>query len=64
MLTRAREGYVNDMTKEKNKIHYALESCGIKLSSVLADIFGKSGRYLLNSLLNGVELEEMMKAYQ
>jgi transposase len=23
-LTRAREGYVNDMTREKNRIHYAL----------------------------------------
>jgi len=60
-LTRAREGYVNDMTREKNRIHHALESCGIKLSSVLADVFGKSGRYLLNSLLDGVELEEMIK---
>jgi len=49
-LTRAREGYVNDMTREKNRIHHSLESCGIKLSSVLADIFGKSGRYLMNSL--------------
>jgi transposase len=60
-LTRAREGYVTDMTREKNKIHHALESCGIKLSSVLADVFGKSGRYLLNCLLEGVELEEMIK---
>ena len=60
-LTRAREGYVTDMTREKNKIHHALESCGIKLSSVLADVFGKSGRYLLNCLLDGVELEEMIK---
>ena len=50
-LTRAREGYVNDMTRVKNRIHHALESCGIKLSSVLADIFGKSGRYLLNSMM-------------
>jgi transposase len=60
-LTRAREGYVTDMTREKNRIHHALESCGIKLSSVLADVFGKSGRYLLNSMLDGVELEEMIK---
>jgi transposase len=60
-LTRAREGYVTDMTREKNRIHHALESCGIKLSSVLADVFGKSGRYLLQSLLDGVELEEMIK---
>jgi transposase len=60
-LTRAREGYVTEMTREKNKIHHALESCGIKLSSVLADVFGKSGRYLLSCLLEGVELEEMIK---
>ena len=60
-LTRAREGYVNDMTREKNRIHYALESCGIKLSSVLADIFGKSGQYLLNSILDGVSIEEIIE---
>ena len=60
-LTRAREGYVNDMTREKNRIHHSLESCGIKLSSVLADIFGKSGRYLMNSLMDGVDIEEILK---
>lgn len=60
-LTRAREGYVNDMTREKNRIHHALESCGIKLSSVLADIFGKSGRYLLDSLLDGGDIEEIIE---
>jgi len=26
-LTRAREGYVNDMTREKNRIHHALDKC-------------------------------------
>jgi transposase len=60
-LTRAREGYVNDKTREKNKINHALESCGIKLSSVLADIFGKSGRYLLNSLLDGIDIEAIIE---
>jgi transposase len=60
-LTRAREGYVNDMNRVKNRIHHALESCGIKLSSVLADIFGKSGRYLLNSLLDGISIEEIIE---
>jgi transposase len=60
-LTRAREGYVNDMTREKNRIHHSLESCGIKLSSVLADIFGKSGRYLMTSLMNGVGIEEILQ---
>ncbi len=60
-LTRAREGYVNDMSREKNRVHHCLESCGIKLSSVLADIFGKSGRYLLNSLLDGISIEEIIE---
>ena len=60
-LTRAREGYVNDMTREKNRIHHCLEGCGIKLSSVLSDIFGKSGRYLLNSLLEGINIDEIIK---
>ncbi len=60
-LTRAREGYVNDMNRGKNRIHHCLESCGIKLSSVLADIFSKSGRYLLNSLLSGIDIEEIIE---
>jgi transposase len=63
-LTRAREGYVNDLIRAKNRIHHELERCGIKLSSVLADIFSKSGRYLLNSLLDGECIEEILKAFQ
>ncbi len=38
-LTRARELYVDDMTREKNRIHHVLDSCCIKLSSVISDIF-------------------------
>jgi transposase len=60
-LTRIREGYVNDMTREKNRVHHALESCGIKLSSVLSDIFGKSGRYVLNGLLEGRTIDDILK---
>ncbi len=60
-LLRAREGYVNDMTREKNRIHHALESCGIKISSVLSDIFGKSGRYILDCLLEGLEIDDILK---
>ena len=60
-LTRIREGYVNDMTREKNRVHHALESCGIKLSSVLSDIFGKSGRYVLNGLLEGWTIDDILK---
>jgi transposase len=40
-LTRARERYVNDLTREKNRVHKSLDSCNITLSSVLSNIFGK-----------------------
>jgi transposase len=60
-LTRIREGYVNDMTREKNRIHHALDSCGIKLSSVLTDIFGKAGQTILNGLLEGRTIDDILK---
>ena len=60
-LTRIREGYVNDMTREKNRIHHALDSCGIKLSSVLSDIFGKAGQTILNGLLEGRTIDDILK---
>jgi hypothetical protein len=52
-LTRARENLVNNSTQMKNRIHQALKSSCIKISSVLSDIFGKSGRYILDGLLEG-----------
>jgi len=59
-LTRARERYVDDMTREKNRIHHVLDSCCIKLSSVISDIFGKTGRYILNCLLEGMDIDEII----
>ncbi len=60
-LTRAREGYVKQMTQEKNKIHHSLDSACIKLASVVSDIFGKSGMYLLNSILEGKDIDEIVE---
>lgn len=60
-LTRIKEGYVNDMTREKNRIHHVLDSCGIKLSSVLTDIFGKAGQAILNGLLEGRTIDAILK---
>jgi len=60
-LTRIREGYVNDMTREKNRIHHALESCRIKLSSVLSDVFGKAGQSILSGLLEGRTIDDILK---
>lgn len=60
-LTRAREGYVRDLSKEKSRVHQILESCSIKLASVISDIFGKSGMHILNGLLGGICIEEVLK---
>lgn len=60
-LTRTREAYVRDMSKEKNRIHHVLESCSIKLASVISDVFGKSGMHILNGLLNGMSIEDVLK---
>ena len=59
-LTRARENLVNNSTQMKNIIHQALESSCIKISSVLSDIFGKSGRYILDCLLEGKTIDEIL----
>ncbi len=59
-LTRARESYIKQMTQEKNKVHDALDSSCIKLASVISDIFGKSGRYILNGLLDGRSIDQIL----
>jgi transposase len=59
-LTRARESYVKQMTQEKNKVHDALDSSCINLASVISDIFGKSGRHILNGLLTGMNIDQIL----
>lgn len=60
-LTRARERYVDDKTRVKNRIHHILDSNCIRLSSVLSNIFGKSGRYILNCILEGMDIDEIIE---
>jgi transposase len=48
-------------TTIKNRITHELEAACIKLSSVLSDIFGKSGRHIVDGLLNGMDLEEILE---
>ena len=60
-LTRAREGLVKIRTQLKNKIHRDLSSSHIKLSSAVADIFGKSGMHILRGLIEGQSVEEIIE---
>lgn len=56
-LTRYRRKLVNDATAEKNRIHKILQDGNIKMTTYITDIFGVSGRALLESLINGEVLE-------
>jgi transposase len=60
-LTRAREGLVKIRTQFKNKIHRDLSSSHIKLSSVVTDIFGKSGLHILRGMLDGKSIDDIIK---
>jgi transposase len=52
-LTRYRSSLVADRARLVNRIHKVLEDTNIKLSSVVTDITGKSGRAILKALLEG-----------
>jgi transposase len=60
-LTRSRENYVKMRRQVNNRIHHELESASIKLSSILSDIFGKSGLHIIRGILSGMSFEEIFK---
>ena len=53
------------MTSEKNRIQKVLESSNIKLSTVISDVFGVSGRKLLEQLMNEgyIDQEDVEQKY-
>jgi len=53
VLTRHRTKLIAEQTSCKNRIIKQLESSGIKLASVCSDPLGKSGREILDALLQG-----------
>src|SRR6185312_5863363 len=52
-LTRYRRTLTQERTREKQRAEKLLEDAQVKLSSVISDIFGKSGRDMLDSLISG-----------
>src|SRR5690625_1568227 len=57
-LTRYRKKLVNNRTAEQNRIHKILQDANIKLTSVLSDIFGKTGRKILEAIIDGEKIDE------
>ncbi len=52
-LTRLRVSLVQERARLVNRVHKVLEEAGIKLSVVLSDVMGKSGRAILDALAAG-----------
>jgi transposase len=49
-LTRYRKSIVEEIASQKNRIEKHMQSCGFKLSTFLTDIFGVSGRAIIDHL--------------
>jgi transposase len=52
-LTRYRRTLIRERTREKQRVEKLLEDAQIKLSSVASDIFGVSGRQMLQAMICG-----------
>ena len=52
-LTRYRRSLIRERTREMQRVEKLLEDAQIKLSSVISDIFGVSGREMLEALIGG-----------
>jgi transposase len=65
-LTRYRKSIVEEVGDQKNRIEKHLQSCGFKLSTFLTDIFGVSGRAIIDHLavhghISPAEVEQYVK---
>src|SRR5215217_3709866 len=59
-LTRYRKTQIQERAREANRLHKALEDTGIKLDCVASDILGKSGRAMLEALIQGTTDPEVL----
>jgi len=61
-LTRYRKKQIEDRAQEANRLHKVLEEAGLKLSTVVTDILGISGRAILAALVGGTTDPAMLAA--
>lgn len=61
-LTRYRSALMQSASGERNRLLRLLETANIKLSSVMSDVFGVSGRAMLKAMIDGSAGPEEMAA--
>jgi transposase len=59
-LTRLRTKMVQNRTDYKNRVHKVLQRCNIRLGTKLSSVFGKAGMDVLNGLMMGKGLDEIV----
>ncbi len=59
-LTRHRKALIQERTRAANRLHKILEDANIKLASVASDILGRSGRDMLQALVDGTTDAEVL----
>lgn len=59
-LIRYRRSMIDERAREVNRIQKVLEGANIKLSSVVSDVLGKSGRAMLEAMIQGQENPEVL----
>jgi transposase len=52
-VTRYRKRQIEDRAQEVNRLHRVLQDAGLKLTSVMTDLMGVSGRAMVDALLHG-----------
>jgi len=62
-LTRYKTKLTNQVTAEKNRFQKILEDANIKLSSVLSDVFGATGKKIIARILEGDYQPEQLLYY-
>jgi transposase len=59
-LTRTRKQLVREVSQHSSRIQKVLEDANLKLGSVLSNVLGKSGRAILQALIEGVNDPEKL----
>ena len=59
-LTRYRKTLVQERAQEVNRLQRVLQGANIKLAAVATDVLGKSGRDMLQALINGTTDAEVL----
>ena len=62
-LTRRRRKMIGVATSERNRVDKILQDANVKLSNTLSDIFGVSGQFMLEALLEGKATPEQIAQF-